>query len=173
MNDDQQINAADRVIIGQEQPKLSGGMTNRLSYKGVDLSIFLYANFGNTIYSDIHDTQMTGRYNNQDVNYWTPDNPATRHPRPTINREFPIYNEARLYYDGSFIKIRNIQLGYTFPVQFVQNVLGAQSLRVYASADQPFIFSPYVQDHGGIDPEFPETTTPARWQMNFGINLTF
>ncbi|GAA5522594.1 tonB-dependent receptor P3 [Fodinibius salicampi] len=173
LNGDGQINAADRTIIGQQMPKLSGGMTNRVSYKGVDLSIFLYAVFGRTIDSGIHDTALVGRYNEHDVNYWTPSNPANRHPRPTINREYPIYNDSRLYFDGSFIKVRNIQLGYTLPVEAVQNVLGAQSLRIYASADQPFIFSSYVQDHGGIDPENPGTGTPARWQMNFGINLTF
>ncbi len=172
-NDDGQINAADRTIIGQELPKLSGGMTNRFSYKGVDLSIFLYANFGNTISSGIHDGALVGRYNNQDVDYWTPDNPVNRHPRPTINREFPIYNDARSYYDGGFIKVRNVQLAYNFPVSFVDNILGAQSFRMYVSADQPLILSPYVQKYGGIDPENPGTGTPARWQMNFGINLTF
>ncbi|MCW9708242.1 SusC/RagA family TonB-linked outer membrane protein [Fodinibius salsisoli] len=173
VNGDEQINADDREILGQEMPKWSGGMTNRFNYKGVDFSFFLYMVFGNTIDSGIHDTAMVGRYNNHDVDYWTPDNPVNRHPRPTINREYPIYNEARLLYDGSFIKVRNIQLGYTMPVQFVQEILGAQSLRVYVSADQPFMYSPYVQEHGGIDPENPGTGTPARWQMNFGINLTF
>ncbi|SHE71606.1 TonB-linked outer membrane protein, SusC/RagA family [Fodinibius roseus] len=170
---DEQINASDRVIIGQEMPKFTGGMTNRFSYKGVDFSFFLYASLGNTINSGIHNTALVGRYNEHDVNYWTPDNPANRHPRPTINREFPIYNDARLFFDGSFVKVRNVQLGYNFPLNIVQNVLGAQSLRIYASADQPFIFSSYVQDYGGIDPENPGTGTPARWQMNFGINLTF
>lgn len=173
INGDEEINADDREILGQEMPKWSGGMTNRFNYKGVDFSFFLYMVFGNTIDSGIHDTALVGRYNNHDVDYWTPDNPVNRHPRPTINREYPIYNDARLLYDGSFIKVRNIQLGYTMPVEFVQNVLGAQSLRIYASADQPFIYSSYVQDHGGIDPENPGTGTPARWQMNFGINLSF
>jgi hypothetical protein len=69
LNGDGQINAADRTIIGQQMPKLSGGMTNRVSYKGVDLSIFLYAVFGRTIDSGIHDTALVGRYNEHDVNY--------------------------------------------------------------------------------------------------------
>ncbi|SMO81786.1 SusC/RagA family TonB-linked outer membrane protein [Fodinibius sediminis] len=173
VNGDGQINAADRTIVGQEMPKFTGGMTNRFSYKGIDLSVFLYASFGNTIFSGIHSTALVGRYNEHDINYWTPDNPVNRHPRPTINREYPVYNDARLLYDGSFIKVRNVQLGYNLPFDIVQNVLGAQSLRIYASADQPFISSPYVRKHGGIDPENPGTGTPARWQMNFGINLTF
>src|SRR5699024_5032073 len=141
--------------------------------KGVDLSVFLVGNFGNTIVSDIHNTAMVGRYNEHDVNYWTPNNPANRHPRPTINREEPLYNSARHYYDGDFIKLRNIQLAYNLPYDLIQGVLGAQALRVYVNAQQPFIFSSYVQDYGGIDPENPGEDTPARWQMNFGINLTF
>lgn len=169
----QQINAADRVIIGQEMPKLSGGLNTRFSYKGVDLSVFLYGNFGQTINSGIHDTPLVGRYNEFDVNYWTPDNPANRHPQPTINREYPIYNDARHYYDGDFIKVRNVVLGYNVPSQLLQDALGVQALRVYANAQQPFIISPYVQKYRGIDPENPGTGTPAQWQMNFGINLTF
>ncbi|MDR8393434.1 TonB-dependent receptor [Aliifodinibius sp. S!AR15-10] len=173
VNQDDQINAADRVIIGQEMPKLSGGLNTRFSYKGVDLSVFFYGNFGHTIDSGIHDDAMVGRYNEFDVDYWTPDNPVNRHPQPTINREFPIYNSARHYYDGDFIKVRNVVLGYNVPSHILQDALGIQALRVYANAQQPFIISPYVQNHRGIDPENPGTGTPAQWQMNFGINLTF
>ncbi|MDZ7694926.1 MAG: TonB-dependent receptor [Balneolaceae bacterium] len=173
LNSDNQINASDRVIIGQTAPKLSGGLNTQFSYKGVDLSVFLYGNFGHTIESGIHEDAMVGRYNNFDVNYWTPDNPVNRHPQPTINREFPIYNSARHYYDGDFVKVRNVVLGYNLPREILQNTLGIQALRVYANAQQPLIISPYVQDHRGIDPENPGTGTPAQWQMNFGINLTF
>ncbi len=173
VNGDDQINASDRVIIGQQMPKLSGGLNTRFSYKGVDLSVFLYGNFGHTIDSGIHDDALVGRYNEFDVNFWTPDNPVNRHPQPTINREFPIYNSARHYYDGNFVKVRNVVLGYNLPRSVLQNTLGIQALRVYANAQQPLILSPYVQNHRGIDPENPGTGTPAQWQMNFGINLTF
>ncbi|MFH5830915.1 SusC/RagA family TonB-linked outer membrane protein [Halalkalibaculum sp. DA3122] len=173
VNNDDQINAADRVIIGQEMPKLTGGLNTRFSYKGVDLSVFLYGNFGHTIDSGIHDDALVGRYNEFDVDYWTPENPVNRHPQPTINREFPIYNSARHYYDGDFVKVRNVVLGYNLPSHIVQQTLGIQRLRVYANAQQPLIISPYVQNHRGIDPENPGTGTPAQWQMNFGINITF
>jgi hypothetical protein len=79
------------------------------------------------------------------------------------------------YFDGSFVKIRSMALGYNLPSSIITKI-GARSLRVYAIATDPFIlFSPY-RKAGGIDPEGAGTIgidTPPVRSMTFGLNLSF
>jgi len=79
------------------------------------------------------------------------------------------------YFNGSFVKIRSISLGYNLP-QAVLQKLTARSLRVYATASDPFIlFSPY-RKAGGLDPEGTGTVgidTPPAWAFIFGVNVSF
>lgn len=179
-NGDGQINDQDRVILGTDRPDFSGGITNRFSYKGFDLSVFVFVNVGNMIESTLHRTHnyLFGRYNNVDVDYWTPDNPTNAYPRPNRNQEFPLYNTSMAYFDGSYVKIRNISLGYNFS-QAVARKIGAQSLRIYLSAKQPFIFAPYVRKHKGIDPEYDieedemPVNIPALRTFLLGLNVSF
>ncbi len=174
-NDDGKINAADRVILGSDVPKLSGGLTNRFTYKGFDLAVFIFARFGSTITSGFHDggwMQLQGRYNNLKVDYWTESNPTNRYPRPDENSERPIYSSTMRYFDGSFVKLRNVNLGYNLPEAAIQK-LRFQSLRLYLSAQQPLIFAPYRRNEKGIDPEYPTANTPATTMYSFGINAKF
>ncbi|MBA4141050.1 MAG: TonB-dependent receptor, partial [Segetibacter sp.] len=174
-NNDGKINAADRVILGSDLPKLSGGLTNRFTYKGFDLAVFVFARFGSTINSGFHDggwTALQGRYNNLKVDYWTESNPTNRYPRPDENSERPIYSSTVRYFDGTFVKIRNINLGYNLPNAAVQK-MRFQSLRLYLSAQQPLIFAPYRRKEKGIDPEYTSANTPATTMYSFGINAKF
>ena len=116
--------------------------------------------------------QLQGRYNNLKVDYWTETNPTNNYPRPDENSERPIYNSTLQYFDGSFIKIRNINIGYNLPERFV-NKIGIKGLRFYASAQQPLIFAPYRQKEKGIDPEYPTANTPATSMFSFGFNAKF
>lgn len=182
-NGDGVINDLDRVILGNNRPSLTGGFTNRFSYRGFDLSVFLYFNHGNIIYSTFHEVHNTlfGRYNNLNVDYWTPDNPTNAYPRPNQNQERPVYSTSMAYFDGSFIKIRNVNLGYNFPKSWAAKIK-AESLRVYVSAQQPLIISSYVNKHQGVDPEgidfnadsenLPVSTPPSRTWL-FGLNVKF
>jgi len=174
-NNDGKINADDRVILGNDVPKLSGGLTNRFAYKGFDLAVFVFARFGSMITSAFHDNawmQLQGRYNNLKVDYWTETNPTNAYPRPDENSERPIYNTTLRYFDGSFVKIRNINLGYNVPESAVKT-LRFQSLRLYLSAQQPLIFAPYRQKENGIDPEYTSVNTPATTMYSLGINVKF
>lgn len=174
-NNDGRINGDDRVILGAEAPKFTGGITNRFTYKGFDLAIFAFARFGYKITSLIHEgntMHLQGRYNNLDIDYWTPTNPTNAYPRPNENSEGAVLGSTLRYFDGSFVKIRNINLGYTFPDQMVQK-LKLKTLRLYLSAQQPFIFAPYRQKEKGIDPEYPKADTPATSMFSFGINVKF
>lgn len=174
-NADGQITSADRVILGSSVPKLTGGMTNRIEFKNFDFSIFLFARFGSMITSGFHSggwMQLQGRYNNLKVDYWTPNNPTNAFPRPDENSERPIHSSTLRYFDGSFVKIRSINLGYTFSSAFVQKV-HMKSARVYLTLQQPAIFAQYRQKYKGIDPEYPSVNTPATSMFSFGINTKF
>lgn len=163
-------------------------MTNTFEFKGVDLSIFIFTRQGNTIRSRFHDSNNTlfGRYNNIDVDYWTPNNPTNAYPRPNQNQEFPVYGSTLSYFDGSFVKVRNVTLGYTIP-NALSSKLKIQSLRLYLSAQNSLIFSTYVSEHKGIDPERALTPdannqersaeigfdTPSTRLFLFGLNVKF
>ncbi|RDC65375.1 SusC/RagA family TonB-linked outer membrane protein [Adhaeribacter pallidiroseus] len=183
-NNDGAINALDRVILGSDIPDWSGGITNRFSYKGIDFSFFIFTRQGSLIQSDLYNNLnfLAGRYNNMDVDYWTPNNPTNAFPRPNQNQERPLYNTTMSYYDGSFTKIRNISLGYNIPAA-ISEKLKMSSLRVYASAQNPFIFSNYGNN---LDPEQARGRSNDREQSNlisigtpsarlimFGLNAKF
>lgn len=178
-NGDGKIDAVnDRIILGSTIPKWSGGITNRFEFKNFDLSFFIYARIGNMIRSDFHNAanQLAGRYNNLDVDYWTPTNPTSAFPRPNKDQEFPVYNTTLQYFDGSFVKVRNINFGYNFTPTAVQK-LRLSGLRVYTSIQQPFIFATFRSKYKGIDPETSDVVNanqiPSVRQITFGINAKF
>ncbi len=185
-NGDGKITATDRVLLGSDIPDFSAGFTTRFSYKGFDLSAFLFGRFGNMIVSGFHQNNnaLAGRYQQIKVDYWTPNNPTNEFPRPKSTQEFPVYNTTLIYFDGTFIKLRNINFGYTFP-QSITKKLGMESLRLFASIQQPFIWSEYRSKYNGIDPEATITSsgtgitavnsgvTPATSVSTFGLNVRF
>lgn len=164
----------DRIILGDDIPDAFGGLTNSFSYKGFDLSIFLYYRLGFMIDSRFHESQATmqGRYNNVDVDYWTIDNPSNAYPRPNKNQEFPQYRETLRYREGGFVKLRNITLGYNFPSNITQK-LGMSSLRVYFTAQNPKVWSSYKV----FDPENASDVSsgdlPSNKVFIGGLNVTF
>jgi TonB-linked SusC/RagA family outer membrane protein len=186
-NGDNRINSLDRVVLGSAVPDFSIGMTNRFAYKGFDVSFFLFGRFGSMIRSAFHDNfnLLFGRYNNLAVDYWTPNNPTNLYPRPNQNQEFPKYRTSMSYFDGTFIKVRNINLGYNFGDNVAKKI-GLNSLRVYSSIQNPFIFSEYRRVHKGIDPEtfidgeqgveggvINANIAPPVVQYTFGISAKF
>jgi TonB-linked SusC/RagA family outer membrane protein len=186
INNDGKINADDRTLIGTDVPDWAGGLTNRFEFKGFDLSFFLFGRFGNTILSGFHRNQLAlaGRYQQIKVDYWTPNNPTNEFPRPKSNQEFPVYNSTLFYYDGTFIKLRNINFGYTFSKGIAKKI-GAESVRFYSSIQQPRIWSSYLSKYNGVDPEAAITpnptgltavdagVTPSTTVTTFGINIKF
>ncbi|MBD2753671.1 SusC/RagA family TonB-linked outer membrane protein [Spirosoma validum] len=176
---DGKITPDDRVFLGSDIPNFSAGITNRLTFKGFDLSFFVYGRFGQTILSGFHrdNNQLAGRYQQIKVDYWTPNNPTNEFPQPKSNQEFPVYNTALFYFDGTFVKVRNINFGYTFSSKLTQR-LRMQSLRVFTSIQQPFIFSTYRSKYNGVDPETADGTinndvVPATRITTFGLNVKF
>jgi hypothetical protein len=175
---DGKINADDRLIIGSQVPDFTAGVTNRFSYKGFDLSFFIYARVGSTFRSGFHTAfnSLAGRYNNLDIDYWTPNNPTNEFPRPNQNQEAPVFQSTLQYFSGTFVKVRNINFGYTFPESLTSRIK-LNSLRLFASAQNPFNFSEYRSKYKGIDNEsfdiVDQNQSPAVKQFTVGINAKF
>lgn len=191
----------DQKIIGSGQAKIQGGLTNRFTYKGFDFSFVMYARFGGLLVSQVHQpyaayTNVTdGLRNAIKTNYWTPTNPTNDFPiAGFINRARPVTTDWTTlgYYDASFIKMRSINLGYTFSPALLAK-LKMQNLRAYVAIQNPFVlYSPYMR-MGGVDPEATGTgnqgiqnpgnlsgraltiglSTPPTRSFNIGFNVTF
>ena len=147
------ITPDDRIVIGTDIPDILGGITNEFEYKGFSFSFFFYYRLGNTIQSlfNSSNNSLFARYNNLNVDYWTIDNPTNANPRPNQNQEFPRNGSTLTYFDGSFVKLRNVTLGYDFADEFIQR-LGMNSLRVYISAQNPIFWAKYDT----FDPEISD-----------------
>lgn len=156
------ITAADRQIIGNFQPDLVAGLTNHFEYKNFDLNLVMFGRFGQTVVASYLSADggangypffLNSRVQQLKVDYWTPTNPTNAFPQPDAGRDGLLYTSTLTYQDGSFIKIRTIDLGYNFSNRVLSKA-GISSLRAYVSAQNPFIlWSPMVRDGLGLDPE--------------------
>lgn len=172
---DGNINADDRKVLGSTVPNWSGGLTNRIGFKGFDLSVLVHARMGQMLRSDYHNlggNNWQGRYNAINMDYWTVNNPTNAIPRPNAG-EAPLYSDAVRYFDGSFVKIRNIALGYNINPSLI-NRMGLTSARIYSTVNNAFIFSPYTT----VDPETSNGIVGSGSPLTtatyiFGINLKF
>jgi len=153
------IGAADRQPMSLE-PDLQGGFNTRFAYKGFDLNVVGTFKIGGKLISTLYSSSgylnmLTGRRNNVDVDYWTPENYDARYPAPEglVNNDNPEYGSTLGYFGASYLKIRTITLGYNFEnIAWLKNK-GISKLRLYCTAQNPFVFfSPY-HDESGMDPE--------------------
>lgn len=160
-DDDGDIDADDRKVIGNQQADWQGGITNRFSWKGFDLSFVIYARHGGTLLSYLHApngaylTNMTGQRSGLNIDYWTPNNPTNEFPAPgaALPGGASTGWTTLAYYDASFARVRSINLGYNLPKSVINRVK-IQNARVYVTAQNPFLlWSPYVSKHRGVDPE--------------------
>jgi len=169
INNDNKITADDQTIIGSSQPKWVGGITNRISYKNFDLSVVTFARWGGTLIATYFQSNnggtggygflMQGRVNQLKVDYWTPTNPTNDFPHPEGFANNDNYASTLGYYDATFARIRSINIGYALPSGLL-NKFHLNSARFYVSATNPFIlYSPFVRDGYGIDPEGTGTGT--------------
>ncbi|KIA99626.1 TonB-dependent receptor [Flavobacterium sp. KMS] len=161
------INDLDRTAIGNSNPKYTGGLNNTFSYKGLDLSIFLDFSVGNDIYNA--NMLNNSRLNQENLNTfavyadrWTTINSSgQRVTNPAelealnAGKKNPAFNgnsTGRLYSDiiedGSFLRINNISLGYTFPKKWLSSTK-ISNLRIYFTANNVYVFTKY----SGYDPE--------------------
>jgi len=151
LNGDKVIDDADRQIIGRAQPKFLGGMTNTFACRGVELTVFLQGVYGNNILNaNRFELEYLSGANNQDrdmLNRWTPENTSTDIPRATTSRPANRISTRQIE-DGSYLRLKNIQLAYSFPKDRMSRTR-LQSLRVYASMQNYVTWTNY----SGYDPE--------------------
>lgn len=190
------IDAQDRQIISMV-PDFQGGFNTRVSYRGFDLSAIGIFKSGGILNSTLYGAGgylnlLNGRNGNVKVDYWTPDNTDAKYPNPESIRSGDNlkYASTMGYFDASYLKIRTITLGYDFHQLKRSDI----NLRVYVTAQNPFVmFSPYHKE-SGMDPETNSfgnenaavnlsddlkriltlgTNTPSTRNYLIGVNLTF
>ncbi|MCE2824813.1 MAG: TonB-dependent receptor [Sediminibacterium sp.] len=150
MNGDGVINASDQTNIGNPFPKFTMGWSFNLTYKNFDFNTFLYASVGNDIYKAY---ERNANFSNKDrsvLGRWTGEGTTNdaRLPRYSfVDANSNIRVSDRYVEDGSFLKIKNIQLGYTFNTPASKKWFN--SIRVYAQVKNAFVFTKYT----GFDPE--------------------
>ncbi|NWJ52573.1 MAG: TonB-dependent receptor [Bacteroidetes bacterium] len=200
VNKDGKITSADRQIVGNALPKYTGGLTNELKYKNFSLNIFVYFQQGNKI-MNMNDFFMVhgGTQNNigflpLQLNRWQKVGDITDIPRMTTYSGDPTVNggsannyggnvaslSTRYLKDGSFIRVKNISLGYTIPASITAK-LHITKLRANISVSNLFTFTKY----DGLDPEvssqggnqntagYDWATVPQPRTIQVGLNATF
>jgi TonB-linked SusC/RagA family outer membrane protein len=154
LNGDGKINSEDQEVIGSPFPKFTLGWNLNLNYKNIDLSVFTYASYGNDI---VRAFERNANYTNkyaQVLERWTGPNTTNDAKNPRYTFSDPNNNARfsdRYVEDGSFIKVKNILVGYTFTNRKVAKVF--KGLRIYGQVKNAFTFTKYT----GFDPEIAAT----------------
>lgn len=170
-NEDGIINEMDRVMLGNPTPDVSFGITGSAEMYGFDISVFLQGVFGNEIFNGTQRQDL--RYTNRTtaiLNRWTGEGTSTSTPRYTWSDINNNYRVSDLYIeDGSYMRIKNVQLGYTLPDRFLEKI-GAERWRFYISGDNLFTLTKY----SGVDPEigtFSFVDDTGRTTNSFDIGI--
>jgi TonB-linked SusC/RagA family outer membrane protein len=187
LNHDGNITTEDRTIVGNPHPDFIGGITNTFNYKGFDLSIFLQFSYGNDIFngSRLYLESLQGGDNQvaDVIRRWHTPGDITDIPRATSDPVAAAANKrvsSRFIEDGSYLRIKNLTLGYTFSQKLISK-LRLQSLRIYFTTQNLLTLTNY----SGLDPEVNYLgddntvigtdffTYPQSRSFNFGLNLKF
>jgi TonB-linked SusC/RagA family outer membrane protein len=173
-NGDGVITPDDRKVLGSDVPDFYGGIRNNFSYKGFGLDMFIYYRQGHMIRSRFHDSNnsLFARYNNLNVNYWTIDNPSNEAPRPNENQERPRDGSTLTYFDGSYIKLRNVILSYSLPTESLNN-LPFSRLRLYMSGENLWFGTSYETFDPEAGNEISSGDVPSNRSIIFGLKASF
>ena len=150
INGDGVINAADQTNIGNAFPDYTVGWNLSASFKNIDLTVFSYASVGNSIYRAYERNANFSNKFRSVLGRWTGEGSTNdaRNPRYTFQDDNSnIRVSDRYVEDGSFIKVKNILLGYTLPSNMAKGVF--KSIRIYGQVRNAFVFTKY----SGFDPE--------------------
>lgn len=182
LDDDDKINIGsntlsdpgDRKIIGNSTPRYSYGITAGIDYKGIDFEMFWqgigkrdYMPGGSAFwgFTSEWDTPLKTA-----LDYWTEDNKNAYFARPNWNNGGNRQTSTRYLQDASYIRLKNITLGYTLP-QSVVSQFKIQRLRFFVQGENLFTFTPLIKS---FDPEtINNMTYPISKKMSVGLNLTF
>ena len=153
INGDGQITSEDRTKIGDPNPDFTGGLSNRLSYRNFELSVFLQFSYGNDIFNGtrIYIESMKGSDNQTTavLDRWRQPGDITDVPRATETD--PNNNNrisSRFIEDGSYLRVKNVSLSYTLDQRFSER-LGVSNMRISLTGENLLTFTNY----SGMDPE--------------------
>lgn len=173
------INDSDKMMIGSGIPDFTYGITLNAAYKGFDLTVFGTGSQGNDIFSCSNrgDRLQANKMKFLYTDRWTPSNKNAARPRPGATDIDKYWLSDGMVFDGSYFKIKQIQLGYSLPKSFLKKI-GINSFRIYCSLDDFFTFTSYP----GFDPEVTGVGSatgidkgyyPSARKVVFGLNLNF
>ena len=181
LDGDGKVSDGDLTYIGDAIPDFTYGITLTAAYKGLDLTVFGSGSYGNQIYNCINRPDYAAANRLKEVFYenrWTVDNPTGTVPRAGAADMDKYATSSAMVYDGSYFKIKQIQLGYTLPKNLIKKI-ALSNVRVYASLDDFFTFSKYP----GFDPEASANATsgmgidkgsyPTSKKVVLGLNVEF
>ncbi|GHA25691.1 SusC/RagA family TonB-linked outer membrane protein [Salinimicrobium marinum] len=150
LNGDGTINAADKTVIGNPYPTVTMGLNLSAQYKNFDASIFIQGAYGHDIYNtNIYDLEGMGRLFNSGVavmDRWTGEGTSNSIPR-ALGAPQNLNASDRFVEDGSYTRLKNLNIGYTFDENVFGNSLA--NLRIYLSGQNLIT----VTDYSGLDPE--------------------
>ncbi|WP_078673262.1 SusC/RagA family TonB-linked outer membrane protein [Chitinophaga eiseniae] len=163
LNGDGKLDNNDKTIIGDPNPDVTAGLNLNLTYKRFDFSMFAVGMFGHQLLNglyryDIKMANMPRQY----LDRWTEEGSNAKYPRFTFADNNGNHNNVSDVYveNASFVRIKNIQVGYTLAEGLVKKAK-LNNLRVYVAVDNPFTFTRYT----GFDPEIG-----ARDALNLGVD---
>jgi len=181
LDGDGKVSDGDLTCIGDAIPDFTYGITLTAAYKGIDLTVFGTGSYGNQIFNCINRPDYAASNRLKEVFYdnrWTAENKNGTVPRAGANNMDKYACSSAMVYDGSFFKIKQIQLGYTLPKSLINKVFLSHA-RIYASLDDFFTFSKYP----GFDPEAATNATsgmgidkggyPTSKKVVLGLNIEF
>ena len=181
LDGDGQIADGDRTYIGDAIPDFTYGITLTAAYKGLDLTVFGTGSVGNDIFHCSYRPDFTSANMYKEIFYdnrWTADNHAGTVPRAGANNMDKYITSDAMIYDGSYFKIKQIQLGYTLPKNLLKKVY-INNLRLFCSLEDFITISSYP----GFDPEASANATtgmgidkggyPSMKKVVFGLNVEF
>lgn len=161
-------------FIYNKIPKFTGGLNTTLKYKNLDLNLYLYSRIGYGQKIGLLTYEAgSSRMNHLDVDFWTQDNPSNTFPKPVGSNTQPLLEQSDYAYRNlSFLRLKNINLGYTFPAQMIEKIK-ANRLRVYLAVDNPFVWT--FNNFEGLDPEncYAYDSHRPLTSFVFGLNVSF
>jgi TonB-linked SusC/RagA family outer membrane protein len=178
VNGDGEITQEDRTMIGNPTPDFTYGLSLNLNYHNFDLGVEMMGVYGNEIYRTWDDpTYAQLNYLTQRMDRWNGEGTSNWEPILNPSRSINLINSNYFIEDGSFFRIRNVQLGYTFETEFLQRVY-LKSLRLFANVQNLKTWTRntgYTPEIGGSALAFgiDDGTYPMPMIYTFGLNLTF
>ena len=173
INKDGVIDQDDEVVLGNLNPKFSFGFNNTFTYKNLSVNLFLEGNYGNDIinYTRKKLEGMDGRYNNITtvLDRWTPENPDAKLPRADRNSNSTAFSD-RWVEDGSYLRIRDLTIGYTLPRNLLR---GVASINVFVSFENLYTFTKYTGNDPSIGGGIDNNLYPTSRKYSLGVSLTF